>query len=225
MKRPKSSKSKETKKIDIPVVDVYSLSGKKIDKLQLDPVVFNSRVNKPLLHQVLVMYQANTRQGTASTKTRAEVRGGGKKPWRQKGTGRARSGSIRSPIWRGGGIAFGPKPRDYSYSVPHRMKRLALISGLSAKARDNELLVLEKDIELAQPKTIEIVKILKALKIGQQRILMLYAKKNDNLVKSCRNIKNFTLRLCEDFNAYDVLSNSKILFSRDTHDCIVKRLS
>ncbi|MFC1666827.1 50S ribosomal protein L4 [Candidatus Omnitrophota bacterium] len=208
----------------MPVVDVYSLSGKKVDKFKLNPKVFNAEVRKPLLHQVIVMYKSNQRQGTVSTKTRGEVRGGGKKPWRQKGTGRARAGSIRSPLWRGGGITFGPKPRDFSYKLPKKMKRLALISSLSAKTRDKEIVILEKDPELTQIKTKEMAKILIALKAYAKKSLFLYVKRDEKLMLSCRNIKNFTLRLYDDFNAHDVLMNSRILFSKETHDYIVKRL-
>lgn len=218
------TKSKQTKKTDIPIVDVYSLSGKKVDKFKLNPEIFSSALRKALLHQAVVMYRANQRQGTASTKTRADVRGGGKKPWRQKGTGRARAGSIRSPLWRGGGVIFGPHPRDFGYGLPKKMKRQAIISSLSAKTKDMEIMVLEKDPEPAQPRTKEIAKILTALKTYNERILFLYSGRNENLIRSCRNIKNFTLKLCDDFNAYDVLSNSRILFSRETHDAIVKRL-
>jgi len=170
------------------------------------------------------MYRANQRQGTASTRTRAETRGGGKKPWRQKGTGRARVGSIRSPLWKGGGVVFGPRPRDFGFSLPKKMKRLALLSSLSAKTKDKEVMVLEKDPELKQPKTREITRILSALKAYNRRVLFLCPKRSENLMLSCRNIKNLTVRLCDDFNAYDVLSNSRILFSRETHDGIVKRL-
>ncbi len=218
------SRSKKSDKTDIPVVDVYSLSGKKLDKFKLNPEVFNAEVRKGLLHQSILMYQANKRQGTASTKTRANVRGGGKKPWRQKGTGRARVGSIRSPLWRGGGVVFGPVPRDFSYSIPKKMKRLAIISSLSAKTKDKEIVVLEKELELKQPKTKDIAKILTALKISDKKNLFVYSKRDENLIRSCRNIKKLTLRLCDDFNTHDVLSNSKVLFSKETHDSIVKRL-
>jgi len=220
----KKTRKKAENKTDIPVVDVYSLSGKKLEKFKLDPEVFNAEVRKGLLHQSIVMYQANKRQGNASTKTRANVRGGGKKPWRQKGTGRARAGSIRSPLWRGGGVVFGPVPRDFGYNIPKKMKRLAIISGLSAKTKDKEIVVLEKEPELKQPKTKDIAKILTALKICDKRNLFVYSKRDENLIRSCRNIKNLTLRLCDDFNTHDVLSNSKVLFSKETHDNIVKRL-
>ncbi|MBU4312904.1 MAG: 50S ribosomal protein L4 [Candidatus Omnitrophica bacterium] len=208
----------------MPVVDVYSLSGKKVDKLKLDPDVFNAKVRKSLLHQVIVMYRANQRQGNASTKTRADVRGGGKKPWRQKGTGRARVGSIRSPLWRGGGIVFGPHPREFRFSVPKKMRRLALAASLSAKTKDSEILVIEKDPEFKQPKTKEMAKILTALKTYNKRNLFICTNRDENLMRSCRNIKNLTVKACSDFNTYDVLSNARVVFSRETHDDIVKRL-
>lgn len=221
----KKAKKRESPANDIPVVDVYSLSGKKVDKFKLSPEVFNAEINKPLMSEASIMYLANKRQGTASTKTRGEVSGGGKKPWRQKGTGRARAGSIRSPLWRHGAVVFGPRPRDYSYSMPKKAKRLALISSLSAKVNDNEIMVLEKDPELKQPKTKDIARILMALKTYRDKVLFLYSKKDENLVRSCRNIENLTLKLCTDVNAYDVLAHAKLIFSKDTHDAIVKRLT
>ncbi len=217
-------KKEKTENTEAPEVDVYSLLGKKIDKFKLDPDVFNAKVNKPLLHEIILMYRANSRQGNASTKTKGLVRGGGKKPWRQKGTGRARSGSIRSPLWRHGGTIFGPLPRDFGYDMPKKTKRIALISSLSAKVKDNEIFVLEKDPELKQPKTSEIAKLLVSLKTYGNKVLFLYRDANENTVKSCRNIKNVTIKRSMDFNTYDVLSNSKILFSKETHDAIVKRL-
>lgn len=220
----KAKKTTTQENSELPVVDVYSLSGKKVDKFKLDPHIFNQHLRKGLLHQAVVMYMANQREGNASTKKRGEVRGGGKKPWRQKGTGRARAGSIRSPLWKGGGIVFGPKPRDFSYSIPKKMKRLAIISGLSAKTKDSGIIVLEKDPEFKQPKTKEMVKILENLKIIDGRNLFLCSKRDENLIRSCRNIENLTLRQCDDFNIYDVLSNSRVMFSRETHDAIVKRL-
>ena len=222
--KTKIKSSQKTQKTDTPVVDVYSLSGKKVDKFKLNSDVFNAKVNKPLMHQVFVMYMASQRQGNVSTKKRGEVSGGGKKPWRQKGTGRARVGSIRSPLWRGGGVVFGPQPRDYSFALPKKMKNVALVSSLSAKAKDKEIMVVEADPELSQPKTKDVAKILIALKTYGKKILFLYSKNDKNLVRSCRNIKNLTVKLCNDFNMRDVLLNSRLLFSRETHDAIVKRL-
>jgi len=221
---PRAKKETKIENNEVPVVDVYSLSGKKVDKFKLDPDVFSAKINKPLLHEIIQMYRANARQGNASTKTKGLVRGGGKKPWRQKGTGRARAGSIRSPLWRHGGTIFGPLPRDFGYDMPKKTKRIALIASLSAKLKDNEILVIEKDPELKQPKTKEIANLLLSLKLYGNRVLFLYANSNENIVKSCRNVKNMTIKRSIDFNTYDVLSNSKILFSKDTHDAIVKRL-
>ncbi len=218
------TKKEKIENAEAPEVDVYSLLGKKVDKFKLDPDVFNAKVNKPLLHEIILMYMANRRQGNASTKTKGLVRGGGKKPWRQKGTGRARSGSIRSPLWRHGGTIFGPVPRDFGYDMPKKTKRIALISSLSAKLKDNEIMVIEKDPELKAPRTSEIVKLLASLKTYGNRVLFLYHDSNENIIKSSRNIKNMTLRRSSDFNAYDVLSNSKVLFSKETCDAIVKRL-
>ena len=220
----KAKKETKTDNTEAPMVDVYSLLGKKVDKFKLDPDVFNAAVNKPLLHEIIQMYRANSRQGSAATKTKGLVRGGGKKPWRQKGTGRARSGSIRSPLWRHGGTIFGPLPRDFGYDMPKKTKRIALISSLSAKLKDDEILVLEKDPELKEPRTSEIAKILLSLKMYGNRVLFLYANNNENFIKSCGNIKNLTFKRSVDFNTYDVLANSKILFSRETHDAIVRRL-
>src|SRR3989338_1109464 len=186
---PKTKKEKIINS-EAPEVDVYSLTGKKVDKIKLDPDVFNARVNKPLLHEIIQMYRANSRQGNASTKTKGLVRGGGKKPWRQKGTGRARSGSNRSPLWRHGGTIFGPAPRDFGYDMPKKTKRSALISSLSAKLKDNEIMVLEKDPDLKHPKTSEVAKLLMSLKTYGDRALFLYAKTSENVLKSCRNIEN-----------------------------------
>lgn len=219
-----AKKKQKESTTDVYVLDVYSLSGKNIDKFKLDPSVFNAEVKKGLLHQVVRMYLANRRQGNASTKEKGEVRGGGKKPWKQKGTGRARAGSIRSPIWKGGGTIFGPHPRDYSYDLPKKLKRVALISGLSAKAKDNEIVILEKDPEIKTPKTKDMVNILKAIKLYGKKVLYVYSKNDDALYCSGRNIKNLSMRLCGDLNTYDILSHGILLLSRDSHDVLVKRL-
>ncbi|MFA5389704.1 MAG: 50S ribosomal protein L4 [Candidatus Omnitrophota bacterium] len=220
----KAKKEKKSEIIEIPEADVYSLSGKKVDTFKLDPAIFGARVNKPLLHEIVQMYMANRRQGNAATKTKGLVRGGGKKPWRQKGTGRARSGSTRSPLWRHGGTIFGPLPRDFGYDMPKKTKNIALVSSLSAKLKDGGILMLEKDPELKQPKTSEMAKLLAAMKVYGTRVLFLYATANENFMKSCRNIKNVSFKRSTDFNSYDVLSNTNILFSKETHDNIVKRL-
>ncbi|MBU1006627.1 MAG: 50S ribosomal protein L4 [Candidatus Omnitrophica bacterium] len=222
--KKKAIKKQIKKNNDIPVVDVYSLSGKKVDKFKLDPDVFNAEIRKGLLHQTVVMHMANRRQGNASTKTRAHISGGGKKPWKQKGTGRARAGSIRSPLWRGGGVVFGPHPRDFGFTMPKTSRNVAIISGLSAKTRDSEIMILEKDLVFEQPKTKEMAKILTALKLINKKSLLIYSNRDENLLRACKNIKSLSLRLYSDFNTTDVLLNARILFSKETHDNIVKRL-
>lgn len=222
--KKKAIKKQIKKNNDIPVVDVYSLSGKKVDKFKLDPDVFNAEIRKGLLHQTVVMHMANRRQGNASTKTRAHISGGGKKPWKQKGTGRARAGSIRSPLWRGGGVVFGPHPRDFGFTMPKTSRNVAIISGLSAKTRDSEIMILEKDLVFEQPKTKEMAKILSALKLINKKSLLIYSNRDENLLRACKNIKSLSLRLYSDFNTTDVLLNARILFSKETHDNIVKRL-
>lgn len=222
--KKKAIKKQIEKNNDIPVVDVYSLTGKKVDKFKLDPDVFNAEIRKGLLHQTVVMHMANRRQGNASTKTRAHISGGGKKPWKQKGTGRARAGSIRSPLWRGGGVVFGPHPRDFGFTMPKTSRNVAIISGLSAKTRDSEIMILEKDLVFEQPKTKEMAKILTALKLINKKSLLIYSNRDENLLRACKNIKSLSLRLYSDFNTTDVLLNARILFSKETHDNIVKRL-
>ena len=148
----------------MPQVTVYDTNGKQVGELQLNDKVFGAEVNKSLMHEVVVMHLARQRVGTAATKTRSMVRGGGRKPWRQKGTGRARQGSIRAPQWRKGGIVFGPQPRDFSYTMPKKARRAALCSALSAKVQSNNLIVLD-DWQIDAPKTKEVVKVLKNLNL------------------------------------------------------------
>ena len=171
----------------MPKVDVYDIKGKKVSDIELADSVFGIEPNENIVHSVLVNYLANQRQGTQSTKTRAEVRGGGKKPWRQKGTGRARQGSIRAPQWIKGGIALGPKPRSYKYTVNKKEKRLAIKSVLSSKVIEKELTVVDK-LELKEIKTKSMVKALTALKV-EGKTLIIVPEKNANVVMSARNIE------------------------------------
>ena len=171
----------------MPKVDVYDIKGKKVSDIELADSVFGIEPNENIVHAVLVNYLANQRQGTQSTKTRAEVRGGGKKPWRQKGTGRARQGSIRAPQWIKGGIALGPKPRSYKYTVNKKEKRLAIKSVLSSKVIEKELTVVDK-LELKEIKTKSMVKALTALKV-EGKTLIIVPEKNTNVVMSARNIE------------------------------------
>ena len=195
-------------------IPVYSKAGEKIDNLQLDDKKFGGPIRNKLLRDAVTMYEANKRQGTASTKTRGEVAGGGKKPWVQKHTGRARAGSIRSPIWRGGGISNGPKPRDYSYAIPRKARKVALYTALAARARDNELVVID-DINFDVPKTKQMVGILKALKMDGSSCLIVVSKANEMVWKSARNIHSVKIMTSAELNAYEVLRPKKVLLTKE----------
>jgi len=197
----------------VPRVAVYNTQGEQVGEIDLKDEVFGVPVNEAVLHEVMVMYRANRRRGSHDTKTRAEVSGGGRKPWRQKGTGRARHGSIRSPIWRGGGIVFGPHPRDYGYEVPKKVRRLALKSALSARVQEGKLLVLD-GLELDAPKTKEMVRILNNLKV-QDKALVVTGEKNENVVKSARNLPGVMSTEASLLNAYDVLRHGTVVMTRD----------
>ncbi|HCW50888.1 MAG TPA: 50S ribosomal protein L4 [Clostridiales bacterium] len=197
----------------MPRVDVYNVDGEVVGEVELSDALFGAEVNEALMHQAVTAYLAAQRRGTASTKGRSEVRGGGRKPWRQKGTGLARAGSIRSPIWRGGGITFGPKPRDYTQALPKRMRRKALSSALSAKVRDGSLLVLDT-IRLEEPKTKKVVSILEKLNV-KGSALIVTPETDRTLVLSARNIPGVETRRAEDLNVYDLLGHAKVLMTRD----------
>ena len=198
----------------MPKVDVYDINGKKVSDVELNENVFGIEPNETIVHEVLVNYLANQRQGTQSTKTRAEVRGGGRKPWRQKGTGRARQGSIRAPQWIKGGIALGPKPRSYKYTVNKKERRLAIKSVLSSKVLENELVVVDS-LPLKDIKTKEMVKALSNLKVEGKALLML-PEKNETVQKSARNIKGVKTTLVETINVYDLLKYNKLVVTEDT---------
>ena len=198
----------------MPKVDVYDIAGKKVDTVELKDEVFGIEKNEAVVHSVLVNYLANQRQGTQSTKTRAEVRGGGKKPWRQKGTGRARQGSIRAPHWVGGGIALGPKPRSYKYTVNKKEKRLAIKSVLSSKVLEKELTVVN-EIKLKEIKTKEMQKALNNLKV-EGKTLILLPEKNEVIQKSARNIEGVKTTLVNTINVYDLLKYKNLVITLDT---------
>ena len=198
----------------MPKVDVYDISGKKVDDIELKEEIFGIIPNENIIHSVLVNYQANQRQGTQSTKTRAEVSGGGKKPWRQKGTGRARQGSTRSPQWIKGGIALGPKPRSYSYKVNKKEKRLAIKSILSLKVNENELVVVDK-IPFTEIKTKNMTQALSNLKV-EGKALILLPEKDENVQKSARNIEGVKTTLVNTINVYDLLKYTKLVMTVDT---------
>ncbi|HHT9111686.1 MAG: 50S ribosomal protein L4 [Planctomycetes bacterium] len=195
-------------------IPVYSKEGEKIDNLQLDDKKFGGPIRKKLLRDAVIMYEANKRQGTASTKTKGEVAGGGRKPWVQKHTGRARAGSIRSPLWKGGGVSHGPKPRDYSFAIPKKARRLALYTALSAKARDNELVVID-DLNFDIPKTKQMVGILKALNIENSSCLIVVSRANEAVWKSARNIPSIKIMTSTELNAYEVLRPKKVLLTKE----------
>ena len=198
----------------MPKVDVYDIKGKKVSDVELADSVFGIEPNEAVVHSVLVNYLANQRQGTQSTKTRAEVRGGGKKPWRQKGTGRARQGSIRAPQWIKGGIALGPKPRSYKYTVNKKEKRLAIKSVLSSKVLEKELTVVDK-LELKEIKTKSMVKALAALKV-EGKTLIVVSEKNKNVVMSARNIEGVKTITANNINVFDLLKYNNLILPVDT---------
>ena len=198
----------------MPKVDVYNMQGKKVSDVELSEAVFGIEPNEAVVHSVLVNYLANQRQGTQSTKTRAEVRGGGRKPWRQKGTGRARQGSIRAPQWIKGGIALGPKPRSYSYRINKKEKQLAIRSLLSAKVLDNELTVVDK-LEVEEAKTKVMAKALTDLKV-EGKALIILADRNDNVLRSSKNIEGVKTIELNTINVFDLLNCNKLVLPLDT---------
>ena len=198
----------------MPKVDVYDINGKKVSDVELNEKVFGIEPNETIVHEVLVNYLANQRQGTQSTKPRAEVRGGGRKPWRQKGTGRARQGSIRAPQWIKGGIALGPKPRSYRYTVNKKEKRLAIKSVLSSKVLENKLTVVDK-LELAEIKTKSMVNALNNLKL-EGKTLVILPEKNLNVQASTRNIEGAKAILANTINVYDLLRYTNLVLTLDT---------
>ena len=204
-------------------IPVYTIEGKKSGKLTLDKDFFNGKINKSVLYEVITIYRKNQRQGTASTKTRAAVRGGGKKPWRQKGTGRARTGSIRNPLWKGGGVIFGPHPKDYTRAIPKKLKKLAVKSSLNAKLKSNELIVVE-EIKLNQPKTKELVNILSSLD-AMDKSLILLEKQDPNIIRAGSNIPGLEVRTFDSFNAYDILMHHKLIIPKNDLEHLIKRLS
>lgn len=186
----------------MPNAVLVNMAGEKVKDITLSDAVFGQEVNQYAIHEVVVNYLANQRQGTQSTKTRTEVRGGGKKPWRQKGTGRARQGSIRAPQWVGGGVALGPKPRSYRYSVNKKVKRLAMRSVLSAKVNDGELTIVD-NIAVEEIKTKTIVDML--LNLNANKALILLPEKDDKVYRSARNIKNVAVSTVGTMNVYEIL--------------------
>ena len=197
----------------MPKVDLYNMEGKVIGDIELSDKVFGVEINNNAMHAAVVNHLANSRQGTQSTKTRTEVRGGGIKPWKQKGTGRARQGSIRAPQWTGGGVALGPKPRSYRYSLNKKLRQVALKSALTSKVTENNIIVVD-NINIAEYKTKEIVKLLANLKVEKKALIVLN-EKNDFVVKSANNIPTLKTTLSTALNTYDVLNCEQFVITVD----------
>jgi large subunit ribosomal protein L4 len=204
----------------MPKVAVYNMDGNQVSEMELNENTFGANVNVEAMHQVVKMLLANRRQGTQSSLTRAEVRGGGIKPWRQKGTGRARHGSIRSPQWRHGGVVFAPKPRSYRYSVPKKIKRIAMKSALSSKVVDNEIIVID-ELNFAAPKTKQAVAMLNSLK-ADKKILIVLADKNENVERSARNIEGVKMALVNTLNVYDILNCDKFIITKEAAEKVME---
>ena len=194
-------------------VAVYNIEGKEVGKLDLNDTIFGVEINEHLVHAAVVSQLANKRQGTQSAKTRAEVSGGGRKPWRQKGTGRARQGSTRSPQWIGGGVVFAPKPRDYSYSVNKKVRRLALKSVLTTKVNEGNLIVLDA-LEMNAPKTKDFIAMLSAVNAGK-KALVVTAENSPNVVKSGRNIPGVDITFVNTLNVYDIMRHDSLIITKE----------
>jgi len=196
----------------VPKTTLYNTKAEKVGEIELSDAIFGIEANKEAMHTMVVNYLANQRQGTQSTKTRTEVRGGGRKPWRQKGTGRARQGSIRAPQWTGGGVALGPKPRSYRFTVNKKLRRLAFKSALSTKVVDNNIIVID-ELKLDTFKTKEMAAILKAFEADNA--LVVTVGKDENVVRSAANIPGIKTSMAENLNVYDVLKYDKFIVTKD----------
>ena len=197
----------------MPTVSTYDMTGKQTGTMELNADIFGIKPNAAVMHSVVVNYLANQRQGTQSTLTRAEVRGGGKKPWRQKGTGHARQGSTRAPQWTHGGIAFGPKPRSYNYVLPKKMRRLAIKSAFSSKVAAGEMLVLD-EMSMTEIKTKTVATMLKALE-ADRKVLLVLPEKDETIIRSARNIPGVKTALVNTLNVYDILNADKFIVVKD----------
>ncbi len=207
----------------MPTVKVRNLKNEEVGDLELSDAVFGAEYNEALVHAAVKNYQANARAGTVGTKTRGDVSGSGKKLWRQKGTGRARIASIRSPLWKGGGNVHGPQARDWSYSLPKKMKRGALRSALSERLREGNLVVVD-ELVFGQPKTKEFAGALRTLGVGDGRTLVVDSLDNENLILSARNIKGAKIVASGGLNVYDVLYHQKIVLSRSAAEQVARLL-
>ncbi|KGF11628.1 50S ribosomal protein L4 [Tissierellia bacterium S5-A11] len=197
----------------MPKIQMLNMEGKSIQEVELKEDIFNIEVNEHAVYLVVKNILANRRQGTQSAKTRAEVRGGGRKPWRQKGTGRARQGSIRSPQWKGGGVVFAPKPRDYSYTTPKKVRRLALRSVLTSKVQENELILVDA-LKLEEAKTKAMVQALKALKAAKKS-LILVGEGNESVARAAKNIAGVKVLNIQNINVYDLLKYDSLILDQE----------
>jgi len=197
----------------MPKVTVFKQDGSQTGDFELSEAVFGIEPNTHVLHEAVLMQRASRRQGTHAVKNRSEVRGGGRKPWRQKGTGRARQGSIRSPQWVGGGVVFGPTPRSYSYKLPKKVRRLALRSALSSKVQENSLVVLE-GLAIDAPKTKEVVKLLSALNV-EKKALIVTTEKDENVLRSANNLQSVKVLTVEEVNVLDLLTHDQLIITKD----------
>jgi large subunit ribosomal protein L4 len=198
----------------MPKVAVYNTTGQQTGEIELSEGIFGVEVNEAVLHQAVVLQLANQRLGTHKTKTRAEVRGGGRKPWKQKGTGRARAGSIRSPLWIGGGTTFGPQPRSYKKALPRKVRRLALKAALASKVAAGNIIVLE-GLQIAAPKTKEMVTVLKNLKVADDKTLIVVSENDVNVEKSANNSPGVKTVVPSGLNVYDILYHNKLVLLKD----------
>lgn len=198
----------------MPELDIKDKNNTVVEKIALSDDIFGVSAKQGVLHQAVVNFLANQRQGTHATKTKGLISGGGKKPWKQKGTGRARSGSTRSPLWRGGGTIFGPQPRDYSYKLPKKVKRLALMNAFHEKLSSGEVIILD-GFSIEKPRTKDVIAILKNLDLQNKSVLIILPEKNDSVVLSARNIPGVKVVRAADVNVYDVIAHSMLLMTKD----------
>ncbi|MBM7561796.1 50S ribosomal protein L4 [Fusibacter tunisiensis] len=198
----------------MPKLEVLNVSGQKVTEIELNETIFGIEPNVPVMHEIVKNYLANQRQGTQSAKTRAEVRGGGRKPFRQKGTGNARQGTIRAPHYVGGGVVFAPKPRSYRYTLPKKVKRLGLKSALSAKVRDQELIVLD-ELVMAAPKTKDMLNIINNIKVNGKKVLFVTGDVENNVIKASNNIEGVSTTFVGSINVYDILNHDYCVVTKN----------
>ena len=207
----------------MPKVALFKQDGSDAGEMELNESVFGIEPNTHVLHETVLMQRSSLRQGTHSVKNRSEVSGGGRKPWRQKGTGRARQGSIRSPQWVGGGVVFGPTPRSYSYKLPKKVRRLALKSALSSKVKEDSIIVLE-NLSFDVPKTKEVVNMLQALKVDETALIVT-ADRNENVSRSANNLQNVHVISASQVNAYDLIKHDKLIITKEAAERVGEVLS